>query len=116
MASTVSSTAAAVSAFFVPDKAISPVVVAVFDPGVGGYLGFEDVAISDVGRPFWMALDSALYRPVVPPIFRQSVCFWYLMAMTEVAIKITMRQRLGVLTNFILLGEIRGFVWRRICL
>ena len=30
------------------------------------------------------------------------------MAMIEAAIKIARRQRLGVLTNFILLGEIRG--------
>ena len=95
-----------------PGKTISPVVVAVFDLGTGVYRFFENVAISDVGRPFRMVLEPALYRPGVLPIFRPSVWVCYLMAITEAAVTTTRRQRLGVLKNSILLGEIRGSVWR----
>ena len=40
--------AAAVSVFFVPDEAISPVVVAVLDPGASGYGWLEDVATLEI--------------------------------------------------------------------
>ena len=78
--------AATVSAFFVPDQAISTVVVAVFDPGTSGYRLFKDAAISEISRPLWMVLDCAFYRAVVSPIIRQNIRLCYLVCISETAL------------------------------
>ena len=72
-----SRTAAAVSAFFVPDKAISPVVIAVFDPGSGGYRGFEDAATIEINAPFWMVFNAGFFRPIFLSILRQNVWVYF---------------------------------------
>ena len=47
--------------FYPPDQHILPCPFLAFHPGVGGYRGFEDVAICEISRPLWMILRACVF-------------------------------------------------------